>query len=302
MQAAPEIRSMTGYGGRTVELAGARVAVEARSVNSRHFDVKVRLPWPSPRLESRLGQAIRRAVIRGRVDLTVRMEAGGDDDAALGGAADALRRAHRALAEVARELSLGAPSLSDVVAHAALIDSRSRDAVLPAQAEEVLAQALAGALEDLEEMRRSEGSAMARALAEQLDELQARLGRLEDLAREQPDRIAERVQARVERLLGELGAAPEALEASRLTGEIALIADRADVTEELARLRSHVDQFRGILAGPAPHGRRLEFLLQEMNREVNTTGAKAQDGRMQSQVVEAKSILEKLREVTLNVE
>ncbi|MDY0004408.1 MAG: DUF1732 domain-containing protein, partial [Polyangia bacterium] len=114
--------------------------------------------------------------------------------------------------------------------------------------------------------------------------------------------IAARLRERVEGLLAELGAARDALDVSRLTGEIALAVDRADVTEELTRLRSHLDQFSASHGGEGPRGRKLEFLLQELHREINTTGAKVQDSRMSALVVEVKSDLEKIREIILNIE
>ncbi|MRR08658.1 DUF1732 domain-containing protein, partial [bacterium] len=160
-----------------------------------------------------------------------------------------------------------------------------------------LAEAATAALDRLDEMRRREGRALQRELAGRVRRLTRLAGRIEALARRRPAQRRRLLQARVREIAGGL-----ALDPARLVQEVALFAERADVTEELVRLRSHCAAFAAYLAGKQPAGRRLDFLLQEMNREANTIGSKAGDAAVSQLVVELKEQLEKMREQAQNVE
>jgi uncharacterized protein (TIGR00255 family) len=156
--------------------------------------------------------------------------------------------------------------------------------------------ALQAAIADLAQMREAEGTALQKDLQQHLDALLACLSDVEAAAEGINDRIRQRLEARIRRMIG------DRYEPQRIVQEAALLADKGDIAEELARLRSHCDQFSEALAASEPIGRRLDFLLQEMHREVNTIGSKAAENPISHRVVEMKSVLERLREQAANVE
>jgi uncharacterized protein (TIGR00255 family) len=161
--------------------------------------------------------------------------------------------------------------------------------------------ALDVALAQLDAMRLAEGAALATEIARRFDELVALRGQIAGLAAEVPQHIARRLTERVRRLVDDAGAGA-ALDPGRLAQEIAVLAERADITEELVRLASHLDQARALLGQPGAVGRRLEFLVQEIGRELNTIGAKATAAEISTAIVDAKAALEKIREQVQNVE
>jgi uncharacterized protein YicC (UPF0701 family) len=328
---AAEINSMTGYGNTVFEVAGEVYTLELRSLNSRHLDVRVRLPWHDARLESLLTTAAKKELHRGRLEIAIRSgstvsdrvadtlvmvpepgaeevdePAGQGTGMGAGPLADWFRQAHADLSVLCGELGLD-PALQarDVLGYMTVQGHEAaRSALEPAPpgcGTEVLA-ALKDARQGLGLMRRREGKLMAMAIGEQMAEAASMVTEIERISAEQPRRLGEKLRDRVVRTLEALGTATDALDQSRLTAEIALLVDRADVTEELVRLRAHFAHFAEIMAGNPPHGRKLDFLLQEMFREINTTGAKSHDSRSGSLVVELKSVFEKIREVVQNVE
>jgi len=295
------IRSMTGFGRASFAMREARFDVEVRSVNHRFLDARVRLPKPLASLEAEVKAAIQARFERGKVDLTVTALAGElratrlEIDLAAAqqylGAAAALRGEHGVGGEL---------RVADVLALPGV--ARFEEAELPAEAlRDSLLAALEQALSALDAMRAAEGAALER-------DLDARLGRVIELAAFLEQRsglvqqaVRERLRKRAQQLEQETGL----LDAARLHQEVVIAADRLDVTEELVRLRSHVGQFREILAGAGPRspvGRRLDFLLQEFGREANTVGSKASDAPIAHQIVELKTEIERMREQVQNVE
>jgi uncharacterized protein (TIGR00255 family) len=162
--------------------------------------------------------------------------------------------------------------------------------------------ALDAALKQLIGMRDGEGQALARELLARFDELGTLRLMIEKLSADVPERVQRRLQQRLERLLQDDDKSSDAVDPYRLAQEVALIADRADVTEELVRLASHLEQARLLVNGTAAAGRRLDFLIQEIGRELNTIGSKAAATEISSAIVEAKAVLEKVREQVQNVE
>ncbi len=296
---------MTGYASRSFQVEQSHYTVEIRSVNSRHADVRVKLPWSAPGVEAALTARVRKACHRGRVDVVVRAAVEEATQGASAANEQRLLQGYEELQRLSERLGLAEPpTLRDLVTYLAARASLGPEArTPPAGFESRVLEALDPALESWDEMRLQEGARMVTAVRELLGEASEHVAAIESVASIQPRRLAEKTRQRVETLLHELGAAADAVEASRLTGEIALLADRADVTEEVVRLRSHFEQFDQVLMeGDAPHGRKLDFLLQEMLREINTTGAKAPDSQMSARVVEVKAQLEKVREVIQNIE
>lgn len=291
------IASMTGYG--RAEARGARLAlvVEARSLNHRFLEIGIKVPRGLAAHEPDLRRLVQGRLARGRVDVTVtaRRVAGSSavvrTDVALG--AEYVAGA-RALAE---KLGLaGNLSVSDLVRLPGVLSVEEGE---PEEAETgpLLKDATEQALDELVRMRQAEGAALAADLAAHLGTLEAwaeGLGRLLPAALE---RIQERVRGRVRELLGD-----PPVDLARVVQEAAVWAAKSDVAEELTRLGSHCRQFRALLSTGGPVGRQLDFLAQEMHREVNTIASKVEDGELVARVLDGRTVVERIREQAQNVE
>jgi uncharacterized protein (TIGR00255 family) len=292
-------RSMTGFGQADVQTASIRVKVEMRSVNHRFSEFSIRLPREWAPWEAELRQRLAARISRGRVDVTVQADWTG-----LPGRVSVDWALLDDLVAAAREAALRYGESDQVVSSQDWLRfpgvvTVGMDAV-PDEAREALWQAVDEALAALLAMREREGARLAEVMAGTLAELAAWVDRMAEAA----PRSAEAYEARIRsRIAGSLGAdGQESVDAQRVWTEVALFAERAAVDEELARLRSHIEEFRQALQADGPVGRRLDFLVQEMHREVNTIGAKSQDLDLSRAVVEAKVLIEKLREQAQNVE
>lgn len=294
------IHSMSGFGSSTCEVAGLGLEVEARSVNHRHLDLRIRLPRVLADQEARLKQRVQVGLSRGKVDISVNVVMGSSqstleiDETIAAQYIEAARR----LGErhgLTRELEMS--SLLSMPGVTRIVETEIDPQILIEPLERVIDEAVAGLIA----MRASEGASLAA-------EFEGRLARVVELADRFSARSEEVVEVAKQRLLKraeqikrEVGLVDDA----RLHQEIVIAADRLDITEELVRLRSHVDQFRETLASAgaeAPVGRRLDFLLQELGREANTVGSKASDAPLAQDVVELKTELERIREQVQNVE
>ncbi len=290
------IRSMTGFGSGRGASAGEELDAEIRSVNHKYCEVKVRLPRELAPLEAEVSRQVKDRLARGGVEVTLRR---GGGRSALAPRVDAAlaREYARAFEEVRQQLGLdGAVSLSEVLSAAGVVTLEERAVDLEA-ARGAAASAVAVALEALCVMREREGRALARDLEERLGQVEALLRRVEELAPRSVDRYRERLAERVEELSRGLAPDPQ-----RLATEIALFADRTDVAEEITRLRSHLAQMRDLVGRAEPGGRKMDFLVQEMNREANTIGSKSQSAEITSAVVAMKAEIERMREQVQNVE
>jgi uncharacterized protein (TIGR00255 family) len=288
---------MTGFGRGEAAYAGGVVTAEARTVNSRHLDFRLRLPRELSALDAVLRAEASPFFARGQVDLQVHLPPEAEPPARVEVDRDAARLYREAAATLQAEL--GVPGDLDVATLLSLpgvVRPREPEPATDEVAAAVLAAAGA-AFADAGEMRRREGGALERDLRGRLEGVAGLIGEIESEAKEVARGIRERLQRRVAQLAPEVEVDP-----SRLDQEIVLAADRMDVTEEIVRLRSHAEQFREALDLDEPVGRKLEFLLQEMGREVNTIGSKAQAAKVSSGVVELKTEIEKIREQVLNVE
>ena len=291
------MRSMTGFGRGVAEQEGARASVDVRAVNHRFLDLKLRGNLP-PATEEAIATKVRAALERGAISVSVHVTRTGASSVHIDQAA--ARAAHEALRELAKQLGLVGPDLKLVLAQPGVVIADapvdpSGDGADPVHTAIVAATDLA--LAQLATMRAAEGVALARDLTARLDEIAALRTALAALAAAVPAELQRRLHDRVQRLLGDVAVDP-----ARLAQEIAILADRADVSEELVRLGSHVDQARALVADAKPAGRRLDFLVQEIGRELNTIGSKAAGGELTATVVAGKAALEKLREQVQNVE
>ena len=296
------LRSMTGFGAarRETELAGARLgaSVEVRSVNHRYLQVKVRAPIELPDLEPAVEALCRERLERGAVQVAVRLEL---PTAGQSPSIDwAVLERYRALAaEAADKLGLSAElELDDWLALPGVLRAAA-PALDPTQALELCLAAARAALDELVAMREREGAALKSDLERHAAALAKLAGRIE---RRSPQAVKAQFKALEQRLTALLGPREKDLAPADLARELALLADKSDVAEELARLSSHLEQLGGFLASKQPVGRALDFLVQELNREVNTIGSKCADAKIAAWVIEAKTHVERLREQVQNVE
>jgi uncharacterized protein (TIGR00255 family) len=293
------IRSMTGYG--RAEAAGPRLAVsvECKSVNHRHLDVALKLPRALASLELDARRLAQAAVQRGRVDVAVSLapvEGGSLTPLSVNvaQAREYMQIAHR----LESELRLtGAPTLTWLLEQPSVIAREAEPTLGPEEAWPLLEQALTRALADLVARREAEGEALRREMRGLGDVLAGQVDLIAERAPVAVERRAARLRERIQSLLGDA-----TVDESRIATEVAVWADKTDIREELARLRAHLDQLARLLGEGGPVGRTLDFLVQEMNREVNTVGAKADDLEISQAVIAAKSTLEKLREQAQNIE
>ena len=290
------IRSMTGFGAGRGGAAGEVVEAEVRSVNHKFCEVKARLPREMAALETDLVRQVKDRLARGGVDVSLRRTTA---RGALSPRVDAELAAEyaRAFEEVRARLGLsGQVSLSEVLAADGVVTLEER-AVDLESARTAGSAALAAALDALLAMREREGAALSRDLESRLAVVEGIAARLAELS----PRSVEDYRARLHERVAELsrGLAPDP---ARLATEVALFADRTDVTEELTRLSSHVAQMRGLLASGEPAGRKMDFLVQEMHREANTVGSKSQSAEAAAAVVSLKAEIERMREQVQNVE
>jgi uncharacterized protein (TIGR00255 family) len=290
------IRSMTGFGAGRRTSGGEEISVEIRAVNHKFCEVKVRIPRELAALEPAVARAVKDRLARGGIDVALRRTGPGGAmaprvDAAL---AEAYARAY---AEVQARLGLHDPiRLQDIVSAEGVIRLDERDADLDA-ARAATEGALGAALEALLAMRLREGEALAADLEARLVTVEGLVAGVEVLAPQAVEHHRARLAERVRELTQGLP-----LDPGRLAQEVALLADRSDVAEEITRLRSHVAQARQLLAGQEPAGRKLDFLVQEMHREVNTIGSKSQHAELSGLVVSLKAEVERMREQVQNVE
>lgn len=273
------------------------IQVELRSLNSRHFKLSARISEPYNGLESELEHLIRGRVRRGVVQASLRIERPRRPDdyrlnlVALASYRDQLARFQgREAAALEVTSLLGLPGV---------VEELRTDAVSPAQDWPQIAAVVAEALDRLDAARSQEGSVMAEELMVMLGEVENRLSRVDQrrplVVQAHHQRMLERIRATVQ----EQGIT---LEDRDLIREVAILADRLDVSEELLRLKAHLEQFREILREEVSAGRKLEFIVQEIGREVNTIGSKANDVEISREIVEIKATLEKIRELVQNVE
>lgn len=289
---------MTGFGSATGTAGETAIAVEVRSVNGRHLRVDVRLPSGGEAWEPPLRELVGERADRGSVDVTVRLEeAGGEGALELDRErVEAFLKAVRTLRE---EFSLpGRVDLPLVVQAGGLLRRRTAPAASDIGWETVEPLAVR-ALDELVIMREREGERLAEDLLERVAGLERGIDRVEELA---PRRL-ERERARLLGAVAELTGGRDG-DNERVAREVAVLADKWDVGEEMVRARAHIDAFRQLVDEPAavPVGKRLGFLVQELHREVNTTGAKANDAEISHVVVDMKNEIERLREQIENVE
>jgi uncharacterized protein (TIGR00255 family) len=291
------IRSMTGFGRGETSLGGVALSVEIRSVNARHCDVRVRSPRELASLESQIRSQVAGRFARGTLDVSIRFGSPRGGESRIEIDLETARGYVQAARTLAQETGLAEPlSVEALLAMPGVAKAREQE-IDEEQAGPALKAAVDAACDETLAMRAREGQALERELRARSTALAGILSEIESRA----DEVVQGLRARLEKRIAAL--APElALTPGRIEQEVVIYADRMDVTEEVVRFRSHLEQFHETLALQGPAGRKLEFILQELSRETNTIGSKAADAPIAKRVVELKTELEKLREQVLNVE
>ncbi len=292
------MKSMTGFGKREVLSQGTMVGVEIRSVNHRFCEIMARLPKTLSSMELDLKEQVKQVCERGRVEVMVTVSGGVSSTKRIVQLdRDLARRYIEGLKGLQRECQLTGTIDVNVVAGFRDLFSINEETAPVKDLSKVVTGLTQKALSDLEKMRKKEGTVLQKDLTQRLQVIEGRLRTVQQRIPLSLKASAARLKGRVAKLLE-----GQSVHMDRLAQEIAMLAERSDVTEELTRLNSHVAQFRTALKAKAPVGKRLDFLLQEMGREVNTIGSKANDGDISAEVVELKSELEKIREQVQNIE
>ncbi len=289
--------SMTGYGHGESEVGGFAFSCDVRSVNHRFCDVRVKLPREHVRFEPTLVQRVRKRIGRGRIELAVRTDTAGAVASVVQVDSDLALRYRDSLRDLAQTLQLPEPDLP-LTAYTELEGVITLQApVADEDVEQALVGAADAALAAHAKMRRAEGEALGRDLVARLERITELVDRLDADATEQLPRLRDKVHERLGKLLDEVP-----VDTDRVLTEAAIIAERADVTEEIVRLRQHTDAFLGAISGGGRVGRKLDFLAQEMLREANTVGSKAWEAPVSLLSIDIKSEIERIREQVQNVE
>lgn len=296
-EGSPMIRSMTGFGRRQAPWQDGSVTVELRSVNHRFLEIVCRLPRPLSHLEDSFKKALQQRCARGRIDMTVTVQ-GGKGRAGNVNLDQALaKQYYHALRTLKKSLKLSGSidlaliaGLRDVVS---ISDQPTEDPKLATTVQRLTTQALT----DLHAMRSREGKVLAEDVSARIQTIREHKTRVAARTPLLSQEIFSRMKIRVEKLIGS-----EVSDLPRLYQELAVYADRCDITEEIVRLDSHMIQFEQTLTRADSVGKTLDFLLQEIGREVNTIGSKANDAEIAGHVVQMKAELERIREQVQNVE
>lgn len=296
-------KSMTGYGRAQMLTDGRDVLVEIRAVNHRYYEFSARLPRTCMYLEEKLKAFLSGKIARGKIEVSVTINRPDGKDAMIvvnravaDGYVSALRQFNTEMGEEGRFY------LEDDIRLSTLMRLPDVFTVTKAQENETaiwkqVAQVAESALEGFLSMRRCEGARLAEDLLTKLDGLEQMLAQIESIAPSVAESYRDRLLAKLTELMKDTNIEPQ-----RVLTEAAIFAEKTAIDEETVRLHSHIAQFRELLAEDTPVGRKLDFLVQEMNREVNTIGSKAQELRITRLVVDMKSEIEKIREQIQNIE
>jgi uncharacterized protein (TIGR00255 family) len=293
------IKSMTGFGRGEAVSTGKRMQVEMKSLNHRYLEIFLRMPAILSPLETEIKKKIGERFSRGKIEVSIRMdnEAHQDGTQTLMLNLPLVRQYYALLSQIKEELNLSDEVTLNMI-------SGFRDLYVPKEEEEDVAslwkgleRGLAEAMDKLTEMRITEGEALARDLACRMNKIEQLLRiialRAPELVAEYRQRLSDRIKELTQGMI---------IDESRIHQEVAILAEKSDITEEVVRLESHIGQFMELLAGEEAIGRKVDFLIQEMNREINTIGSKSGDSETARQVIEIKSELAKVREQIQNVE
>ena len=291
------IKSMTGYGRAIETVNGREFTVELRSVNNRYLDCSVRLPRLLSFAEDAVKQAVKQSVSRGKVDVFISVHTESGDDTKISLNKDVLEGYLTAMRQMVSDFGVADDISVSTVSRLPEVFLVEKPEVDEEQLLADLMGVLGKALESYDAMRRAEGQAMDRDLRNRAQTILELVGQVEQGNAQTVVDYRARLEAKLKEVLENTS-----IDESRILTEAAIFADKVAVDEETVRLRSHLDQMHSMLDAGGAVGRKLDFLLQEMNRETNTIGSKCTDVRLARIVVDIKAELEKIREQTQNIE
>lgn len=292
-----KLLSMTGYGSAKGTVEGQEITVELKSVNNRFLDCSVRLPRSFLFAEDAVKKAVTAGVTRGKVDVFVSAQASQDSGTVVLVNEGLAREYRDAIARIAESLGLENGLTAFSIARLPDVLTVERREIDKDKATAALAEITAKAVEEFNAMREREGEWLRRDMLAKLDTIEKLVSIVEERSPQTVKEYRERLEARLREVL-----ADRSLDEQRVITEAAIFADRTAVDEETVRLRSHIAQFRTLLQEGSPILRKPDFLVQELNREMNTIGSKCSDSYLAQVVVDLKSELEKIREQIQNVE
>ncbi len=274
------IKSMTGYGSAEGSCGALEISIELKSVNNRYLDCSVRLPRSFLFAEEAIKSEVQRRISRGKVDVFVNVDSSGAEDMAVAVNAALAKGYADAVERIARELGLEKGLTARDIARFPDVLSVEKKELDRDETGRALAEICAAALERFDEMRRAEGERLRRDIAGRLDTIEALVAEVE---RRSPETVAE-YRARLQKKLNDI-LESKSVDEQRILTEAAIFADRVAVDEETVRLHSHISQLRAMLDTGSPIGRKMDFLVQEFNREANTIGSKCSDGAVATTVI-----------------
>lgn len=292
-----KLLSMTGYGSAKGSVEGQEIAVELKSVNNRYLDCSIRLPRNFLFAEDTVKQAVSAGVSRGKVDVFVSAQASQDSGTVVSVNEELARGYRDAVARIAETLGLECGLNAFSLARFPDVLTVERRELDKDKAAAALSDITAKAVEEFNAMREREGERLRRDMLGKLGTIEGLVSVVEERSPQTVKEYRERLEARLRDIL-----ADRSLDEQRVITEAAIFADRTAVDEETVRLRSHIAQFRTMLEEGSPIGRKMDFLVQEFNRESNTIGSKCSDTSLAKVVVDLKSEIEKIREQLQNVE
>lgn len=292
------IVSMTGYGRAEVSKKNITATVEVRSVNSRFLEVTTRLPRTLSHRENDVKELVKGYVTRGKVSVQVSLAVETDGALPVKINVDAAKAYYKLLDRLRKEVKLKEPvNLSHLLQFSEVLEGAEENEVGEREWQ-VVEQALHKAMKEFNVMRAKEGKELAKDLKKRIEWIDSTVDRIEQLSKERIPEERKRLQERIAQLLGD----KTVIDQNRLELEIALLSDKLDVTEECVRYHSHNKFFLETMVKEEAAGRKLNFLVQEMNREANTIGSKSSDATIAHLVVQLKEELEKIREQLQNIE
>jgi uncharacterized protein (TIGR00255 family) len=289
---------MTGFGNASLQTEGVHVSSEIKSVNNRYLKISVRMPDSVARFEAEIEKLVRSRVTRGSVQLSIRVRfTSGQSEYRID--QDLLRSFQRQLAEISGDAKVNSATLGELLSLPGVVSQTELPEEFVNSLWPAVEASLKESLDHFEDFRRREGESMRQDLEKQCEVIENEGRQVALLTPQVVTEYRDKILERVRRLIGD---ASVNISENDVIREVALFADRCDINEEITRLRSHTEQFRRLLNGETSQGRKLEFIGQEMFREINTIGSKANHVTIALSVVEMKAAIERMREVLQNVE
>ncbi|MCK0470698.1 YicC/YloC family endoribonuclease [Halalkalibacter sp. APA_J-10(15)] len=292
------MKSMTGFGSARVEYGEGQIVIETRSVNQRFFDCQVRLFQSAPSLEDAIAKKVKSLIIRGKVEVFVRIEGEIRTSQELQVDELLVDQYIATFHEIRKKETNSLPlDINRLLMNESLVRVAHQEQSFSDEFERCVLEGVDQALQSLLKMREQEGSALLLNIKQEIKQVTNHCEHIAEVLPRLLDEYKSRLHAQINTLV-----ASHEIDESRILTEVALLADKVDISEEIVRLKTHIQQFLRYCQLSEPIGRRLDFLIQEMNREVNTIGSKASDSFIRQEVVEMKGHLEKVKEQVQNIE